>query len=292
MHGILDGAMPTVVALHAHPDDESSKGAGTVARLADDGNRCVLVCATGGEAGDILNPAMDRPAVRARLADHRSKELAAAAEIIGYDEIVRLGYRDSGMPGSADNEHPLAFVNAQREEVLLRLVEILRREQPDVVFGYDAHERYPHPDHLRIHEMSKEIVRISADRSWHPETGPPWEIPLLLAPTFTARRAAALLAAHEASDRDGIDPGLRDRLAARQLDEDDPRALVSVDVTGYVARSRRALLAHETQIAPDAHWFSPSVDVVESAYPYEDFEVMFARDGALERQSLFAPWEP
>lgn len=250
----------------------------------------MLVCATGGEAGDVLNPAMDRPGVKERLADHRMQELAAAAEIIGYDEVVRLPYRDSGMPGTAHNEHPRAFVNAPRDEVLSRLVEIVRREQPDVVFGYDAHGRYPHPDHLRIHEMSREIARASGDPTRLPGMGPPWEIPLLLAPTFTARRAAALLAAHETARRE-VDPGLRDRLVARSLDEDDPGALVSVDVTGYVARARRALLAHETQIDPNGPWFSLPVDVMEAVYPYEDFEVLFARDGELERLPLFEPWD-
>ena len=90
--------MPTVVALHAHPDDESSKGAGTVARYVDRGVRAVLVCATGGEAGDILNPAMDQPEIAARLPELRAEELREAAAIIGYDEVIPLGYRDSGCP--------------------------------------------------------------------------------------------------------------------------------------------------------------------------------------------------
>ena len=84
--------------MHAHPDDEASKGAGTVARYHAEGVRTVLVCCTGGEAGDILNPAMDRPEVAADLPAVRRRELARAAEIIGYDEVVLLGYRDSGMP--------------------------------------------------------------------------------------------------------------------------------------------------------------------------------------------------
>lgn len=283
--------MPTVVALHAHPDDESSKGAATAARLADDGYRCVLVCATGGEAGDVLNPSMDRPEVRSRLAEHRMRELAAAAQIIGYDEVIRLPYRDSGMPGTSHNAHPRAFANASRDEILLRLVEIVRRERPGVLFGYDAHERYPHPDHLRIHEMAGEIARVAGDRTWRPDAGPPWEIPLLLAPTFTARRAAALLEAGEAIGGSSMDADLRERLAARSGDRDDPSVMVSVNVSGYIARARRALRAHVTQIDPDGHWFAVPLDVIEAVYPYEDFAVLAAQEGAIERLPMFERWE-
>ena len=101
-----------LLSVHAHPDDESSKGAGTVALLSDSGVRCVLVCCTGGEAGDILNPAMDREDVKANLPAVRREELARAAEIIGYDEVIDLGYRDSGMPDTDANAHPEAFANA------------------------------------------------------------------------------------------------------------------------------------------------------------------------------------
>src|SRR5437764_6740317 len=87
-----------LLTVHAHPDDESSKGAATVARYHAEGVRTVLVCCTGGEAGDILNPAMDRPEVRENLPAVRMEELARATEVIGYDEVVMLGYRDSGMP--------------------------------------------------------------------------------------------------------------------------------------------------------------------------------------------------
>ncbi len=125
-----------LLTVHAHPDDESSKGAGTVARYHADGVRTVLVCCTGGEEGDILNPAMDRPEVRADLEAVRRQELDAAAEIIGYDEVVMLGYRDSGMPDSEANARPEAFANAPLDEAVGRLVEIIRRERPQVVVTY------------------------------------------------------------------------------------------------------------------------------------------------------------
>src|SRR5437588_10192757 len=98
----------TLLTVHAHQDDESSKGAGSVARYHAEGVHTVLVCCTGGEAGDILNPAMDKPEVRERLHEIRMEELAKATEIIGYDEVVMLGYRDSGMPDTPDHAAPPA----------------------------------------------------------------------------------------------------------------------------------------------------------------------------------------
>ncbi len=155
--------MHTLLAIHAHPDDESSKGAATVARYSAAGYRCVLVTATGGEAGDILNPALDRPDVKERLFELRREELYEAAEIIGYDHVIELGYRDSGMPDTEANHHPEALANADFDEVLGRIVEIVRREQPSIILGYDDHERYPHPDHLVVHDLSCAVFDAAAD---------------------------------------------------------------------------------------------------------------------------------
>src|SRR6266702_463211 len=107
-----------LLTVHAHPDDEASKGAGSVHRYHHDGARCVLVCCTGGEAGDILNPAMDTPEVRADLHAVRMRELDTATRIIGYDEVVMLGYRDSGMPDTPENEDPRSFARADLDEAV------------------------------------------------------------------------------------------------------------------------------------------------------------------------------
>ena len=105
-----------LLSIHAHPDDEASKGAPTVAKYKTEGVRAVLVTCTGGEEGDILNPAMDRPEIRADLAAVRKRELEAASALIGYDELVLLGYRDSGMLDSEANARPDAFANADLDE--------------------------------------------------------------------------------------------------------------------------------------------------------------------------------
>ena len=164
------------MTVHAHPDDESSKGAGTVHRYHAEGVRTVLVCCTGGEAGDILNPAMDRPEVRARLHDVRMEELRRATEIIGYEAVVMLGYRDSGMPGTPENEDPNSFARADLDEAVGKLVEVIRRERPQVIVTYsDDQEGYPHPDHLRVHDVTLPAFDAAADPDAYPEAGPPWQ---------------------------------------------------------------------------------------------------------------------
>lgn len=264
----------TILALHAHPDDESSKGAGAVARLVDEGVRAVLVTATGGEAGEVLNSVMDRPDVAHRLPEIRTTELMEAARIIGYDEVVMLGYRDSGMPGSRDNRRPDAFCNQELEVVLGRVVEVVRRERPSVVLGYDAHEFYPHPDHLRIHELSLKLVAAAASLDRYPDAGHPWQIDKLYAPVFTAERIRAL---HEAMlERTGESPFAV--WLERVADYDVPdRKLMRFDVTGYTERAREALRSHRTQVDPDGFWFAVPTEVIEGVYPWEDFELLYSR---------------
>src|ERR1700681_1557255 len=153
-----------LLTVHAHPDDEASKGPATVARYHAEGVHTVLVCCTGGEAGDILNPAMDRPEVRDRLHEVRLGELERAAAIIGYDEVVMLGYRDSGMPGTPENEDPRCFARAPLDEAVGRLVAVIRRTRPQVIVTYgDDQTGYPHPDHLRVHDVTLPAFDAAAD---------------------------------------------------------------------------------------------------------------------------------
>ncbi len=272
----------SLLSIHAHPDDEASKGAATVARYVAEGARAVLVTATGGEAGEILNPVMDRPDVVANLQQVRADELAAAADIIGYEKVTMLGYRDSGMPDSEANAHPDAFCRQPFDEVLGNLVEIVRSERPDVVLGYDAHEFYPHPDHLFVHELSMALVDAAADGSRFPDLGAPWQITKLYAPVFTGDRITTL---HQAMlDTVGESPFAMwiermDRL------EDPKRQVTKVDVTGFVDQGRDALRAHRTQVDPDGFWFAVPTGLVESVYPWEDFELLYSAIGWSEGET-------
>lgn len=264
----------TLLAIHAHPDDESSKAAGTVARYSDEGVRTVLVTATGGEAGDILNLAADSEEARRDIGAVRRRELFEAADILGFDDVVMLGYRDSGMPDTPPNQHPHAFVNADPEEVLERLVAIVRSERPQVVIGYDSHEWYPHPDHLQVHALSVPLFEAAADPDRFPSAGPPWAVTHLFAPMWSLRRVEAL---HRAMEARGLESPYAEFLVAMERDDGVGRLGASVDVGAYIEQARKALLAHRTQVAPDGPWFRVPADVVRDAYPYEDFELLASR---------------
>ena len=261
-----------LLAFHAHPDDESSKGAGTVARYHAEGARTVLITATGGEAGDVLNPAADSPEARADIGAVRRRELLEATDILGYDDVVMLGYRDSGMPDTPPNEHPDAFINADLDAVLERLVAIVRSERPQVVLGYDDHEWYPHPDHLKVHELSKPLFEAAADPARFPHAGEPWEISRLYAPIRTFGRLRMI---HEAMVERGI-PSPYSEFLEDQEPREDPIA-AQVDVGAYIEQARAALAAHRTQVAPDGPWFAVPADLVRDVYPYEDFELLASR---------------
>src|SRR5687767_15008083 len=184
-----------LLTVHAHPDDEASKGAGTVAKYHAEGVHTVLVCCTGGEEGDILNPAMDKPEVRERLHEVRRDELMQAAQIIGYDEVRLLGYRDSGMPGTPANERPECFARADLDEAVGCLVAEIRRARPHVIVTYsDDQQGYPHPVHLRVHDISVVAFDAAADPDRYPEAGEPWQ-PLKLYYTLWSR--ARMQATHE-----------------------------------------------------------------------------------------------
>lgn len=266
----------TILSIHAHPDDESSKGAASVARYVSEGASAILVTATGGEAGDILNPAMDKPGVLDNLKAVREAELEVAAKTIGYDEVILLGHRDSGMPDSDDNARPEAFCNQPHDQVLARLVSIVREHRPDVVLGYDSHEFYPHPDHLYVHRLSVDLFDAAADEARFPGAGEPHEIPKMYAPVFTKERFSAL---HQAMlERTGTSPYAKwvDALEAREFPDRD---LTRIDVKGFVEQGRDALRAHQTQVDPNGFWFEVPTEVVESVYPWEDFELLGSRVG-------------
>ena len=131
----MDGNGLTLMAVHAHPDDEVFGTGGVLARAAAEGMRTVLVTATRGDVGEIHDPDLDPEEARERLATIREGELRRACAILGIDELHILGYRDSGMVGTPDNADPRNFHNADPDEVAGRIVELMRRERPDVAAG-------------------------------------------------------------------------------------------------------------------------------------------------------------
>jgi mycothiol S-conjugate amidase len=260
----------TLLAVHAHPDDESSKGAGTMARYADEGVRVVVVTCTGGEAGEVLNPAMDRPGVLERMPELRRQELAKALEVLAVSAHHWLGYRDSGMADTDANGHPDAFANADLDEATGRLVAIIRQERPQVVVTYDETGGYPHPDHIRTHEVSVAAFDAAGDPDRYPEAGPPFQpLKLYYHAAFTRARLEAM---HAAATELGIDSPFAEWLEGWDKEGwEDPKVTTRVDVAAWLGRRRDALIAHATQIDPNSFWFAVPDEVVARVYPWEDY---------------------
>ncbi len=275
-----------LLTVHAHPDDEASKGAGTVAKYHDQGVRTVLVCCTGGEEGDILNPAMDRPEVRERLHEVRLEELAKSAKVIGYDEVVLLGYRDSGMPDTEPNGRPEAFANADPEEAIGRLVEVIRRERPQVIITYnDDQSGYPHPDHLQVHEISIPAFTVAGDPEWHPELGPPWEPAKLYYTVWSRQR---MLALHETMVDLGIESPFTEEWFERP--SQDHRITTSIEVEQYYEVRRDALISHATQVDPTSpFWFGLPDDAARKVHPYDEYVLALTQvEAPTPEDDLFA----
>jgi mycothiol S-conjugate amidase len=275
-----------LLTVHAHPDDEASKGAPTVAKYHDEGVRTVLVCCTGGEAGDILNPAMDTPEVRGRIHEVRQEELARSAEIIGYDQVELLGYRDSGMPDSDENAHPDNFANAPLSEAVGKLVEIIRRERADVIITYgDDQSGYPHPDHLRVHDISLPAFEAAGDPTAYPEAGEPFQPSKLY---YVVWSRARIQATHEKFVELGIESPFGEDWFKRPSQDD--QITTSIEIGDFFDVRLDSLLAHATQVDPTSpFWFGLPRDVSRTVHPFDDYVLARSRvDTELPESDLFA----
>ncbi|MGH9022278.1 MAG: PIG-L family deacetylase [Acidimicrobiia bacterium] len=256
-----------LLEVHAHPDDEASKGAGVAAKYASEGVWTVLVTCTGGEAGEILNPAADDAETRANLAAVRLTELRQSVAAIGYGALRLLGYRDSGMAGTAENSDPRSFAQADLDEATGRLVEIIRQERPQVVITYgDDQSRYPHPDHVRVHEISVLAFERAGEPKWYPEAGEPWQPAKLYYVGWSRSRLEALHAAFEAR---GFESPFKRWLEGG--DEGPDPFTTRVDVSAHLSRVRASLLAHRTQVDPDSFWLRLPDEALQEAFPWEEF---------------------
>ncbi|MBK5222878.1 MAG: mycothiol conjugate amidase Mca [Acidimicrobiia bacterium] len=261
---------PVILTVHAHPDDESSKGAPTIAKYQAMGARTVLVCCTGGEEGSILNPAMDNDDVRADIAAVRVRELDLAASVIGYEVVERLGYRDSGMAESPSNDNPDCFWQADLDEAIGRLVAVIRRERPHVIVTYSDDQRgYEHPDHLRVHDISVPAFDRAADPDWYPEAGDPWQ-PLKL--YYTTWSRARMVAMHEKFIEMGMESPYGERFLTPSRPDQDHRITTMIPIDGFQDARTEGLLAHATQVDPTSpFWFGLPRDVSNSVHPYDDY---------------------
>ena len=161
--------VPTLMTIHAHPDDETIGCGGTMAKAVAAGRRVVLVTGTRGELGEIVVPELDTPDNHRRLGELRAVELERAMGHLGVTEWENLGYRDSDMMGRAGNHDPRSFWRADLDEAAGRLVWLMRRYQPDVVTTYNEYGGYGHPDHIRVHDVAVRAFPRAGDPAWYPE---------------------------------------------------------------------------------------------------------------------------
>jgi len=275
--------------VHAHPDDESSKGAATTAKYVAEGVDVVVATCTGGERGSILNPAMDRPDVLANIAEIRRQEMDRAREILGIEQVW-LGFVDSGLP-EGDPLPPLpegCFATVPLEEAVAPLVKLIRTFRPHVMTTYDENGGYPHPDHIKCHEISVAAFEAAADPDRYPDLGEPWQVlKLYYQFTFHRDRIAAL---DQAMKDRGLESPYAERLASWEPDPaHQARLTTRVPTADYFRVRDQALLAHATQVDPEGSWFSVPLETHCEAWPTEDFErVRSLVDAPTPEDDLFA----
>jgi mycothiol S-conjugate amidase len=264
-----------LLAVHAHPDDESSKGAATMAGYVADGIQVLVATLTGGERGDILNPAMDRPEVRSDIARIRHAEMLRAREILGVQQRF-LGFVDSGLP-EGDPPSPLpagCFALQPLDAAAAPLTALVREFKPHVMITYDETGGYPHPDHIKCHEVSMAAFDAAGDPDAYPEAGEPWQPrKLYYHATFHRARFEAL---HEEMVRRGLESPYTEWMESwedRAVNRPQLEITTRVECGDFFDVRDKALLAHATQIDPNSFWFACPLDVQRAAWPTEDYHL-------------------
>ncbi len=233
---------PRILAVFAHPDDESFGPGGTLAKYARQGIPIHLITATRGEAGEVQDPNL----VKGKsLAEVRMEELHCAARVLGIQEVVCLGYRDSGMAGDPANWHPEAFIRVSDEEVAARLVSWIRRWRPTVVLTFEPGGGYGHPDHVKISRVTRWAVELAARPEFGVDLGPPWTVSRLI---YTALTRSQLLRLREKIREHGGDVRGIDQFLAMGAGWDDAAVNLWVDVTETLPLKWQAMRCHRTQI--------------------------------------------
>lgn len=280
-----------LMAVHAHPDDESSKGAATMARYVREGVEVLVATCTGGERGDVLNPKMDRPEVKANITEIRRLEMQRAREILGVDQAW-LGFVDSGWVENYDPADPSGlpegcFARVPVQEAAEPLVRLIREFKPHVILTYDEEGGYPHPDHVQTHLVSMAAFDAAGDPDAYPQAGPPWQpLKLYYHMGFTKVRVQAI---HEELVAMGEESPYGEWLDRWERDDKSARITTRVPCGEFFELRDDALRAHETQIDPDGFWFRVPLAVQRKKWPTEDYELVRSLVGSsAPEDDLFA----
>lgn len=266
-----------LIAVHAHPDDESSKGAATYAHYVDQGAEVLVVSCTGGERGDVLNELVARdPKSRRDLAGLRRAEMAKARDILGFEHRW-LGYEDSGLPPEGVAVPASSFAALPLEVSAEPLIRLIREFKPHVMITYNEQGGYPHPDHIRCHEISKLAWEVSGDAEAYPEAGAPWAMSKLYYESiFNPERMVRVY--ETLRERDPDSPliaqfeGMMERFMNRPTD-----VTTRVEVGQYFEKRDEALRAHASQVAPDSSFFFWPNALQREAWPSEDYRLAASR---------------
>jgi mycothiol S-conjugate amidase len=259
-----------LLTVHAHPDDESSKGAATIARAAAEGVDVLVATCTGGERGDVLNPAMDRPDIRENLTRVRRAEMAAARDILGVRQQF-LGFVDSGLPPKGDPLPEGCFALQPLETAARPLVELIRAFRPQVIVTYDETGGYPHPDHIKTHDVTVAAFEAAGDAERYPDAGEPWQPSKLYYQCALSR--AWFQALHDAMTERGLESPMGPVLAELGDEEDALTVTTRIQCADYFEIRDKALLAHATQMSPDHPFFAFPRDLEREIWPTEDYHL-------------------
>jgi LmbE family N-acetylglucosaminyl deacetylase len=232
-----------LLAVFAHPDDETFGSGSVLAKYSHEGADVLVVCTTRGEVGEI---APGSGATRDTLGEVREEELRRATETLGVKGVILLGYRDSGMAGSEDNQHPQAFINAPEEEVVARLVEIMRRFRPQVVLTMDETGGYEHPDHIKASDWTTKAFRLSGDEGYRLEGTRPWRPSKLyyasIRRSMVRKWAEEIRRMEPDSDLAKLDP--------ESMGVADERFTTEMDVSKFMDMRMKAASEHRSQVSP------------------------------------------
>ena len=250
--------MRRLLAVTAHPDDETFGCGGTLARHAAEGVQVTLVCATRGEVGEISDPLL---ATRENLAQVREQELRNACDVLGVSELHLLDYRDSGMAGTPENQHPRALAQSDHVRLVGSVVEIIRKFRPQVVVTFDPTGGYGHPDHIAIHKATLEAFAASGDSNRYAEQlkdGLAPHRPTKLYYFVFARSMARAL--HDSIVEAGIESDFA-KMDPESMGVPDEKITTVMDVGLYSDQKDMAARCHRTQILGDdaLSWLPPVV---------------------------------
>ncbi|MBD0735550.1 mycothiol conjugate amidase Mca [Streptomyces sp. CBMA29] len=279
-----------LMAVHAHPDDESSKGAATMAKYVSEGVDVLVATCTGGERGSVLNPKLQGdPYIEENIHEVRAKEMDEARQILGVRQSW-LGYVDSGLP-EGDPLPPLpegCFALQDVDVAAGTLVKLIREFRPHVITTYDENGGYPHPDHIMTHKISAVAFDAAGDPERYPEAGEPWTpLKLYYNQGFNKERTLAL---HEALLSRGMESPYGEWLKRwEEFDRPERQLTTHVPCADFFEIRDKALLAHATQIDPDGGWFRIPMDLQREVWPTEDYELAQSRvDTSIPEDDLFA----